>query len=228
VNDIAALLGDVPAAAAAKVASMLAPSADVEEGLRRVAATVTTAPVIDHVLGLARELGGKSSTSALDAYLSHPFRVARIALAIDPAPSGRTFMLGTLHNIYEISGTSESALAERGIPAEVTSAIRLLTIDRPRESDVAYLADFYGAIEAAGLGLIRTVDKLDNVLGLELLEEGPIKTSYIDLAEQFVGPIACRVSPTLGEYFADAIEHARRTPCDRDRLALYRERTGGA
>jgi hypothetical protein len=227
VNDVAALLGEVPSAAKDKVASMLAPSAHVEEGLRRVAATVTMPEEVDRVLRLVRELGGKTSAGALDAYLSHPFRVARIALALDPEPSARTFILGTLHNVYEISGASESALAERGVPADVAKAIRLLTIDRPRENDVAYLTDFYGAIEEAGLGLIRTVDKLDNVLGLELLEEGPIKTSYIDLAEQFVGPIARRQSNSLGGYFAGAIELARRTPCDRAKLALYRERTGG-
>jgi hypothetical protein len=207
---------------------MLAPSALAEEGLRRAAAAVTEPQEIDRVIGLAREFGGESNAGALDAYLSHPFRVARILLGLDPAPSARTFVLGTLHNVYEIGGTSESALAERGVPGDIARAIRLLTIDRPRENDVSYLTDFYGAIEEAGLGLFRTVDKLDNVLGLELLEEGPIKTSYIDLAERFVGPIARRLSPTLGDYFAGAIELARRTPCDQAKLTLYRKRTGGA
>lgn len=225
--DPTTLLGGVPQAARAKVASMLAPAAAEEARLREAAARVTTPTEIDRTLALARRLGGKGGAEALDAYLSHPFRVAWILLGLDPAPTAARFTIGALHNVYEVSGADEGSLAAEGISPEVTQAIRLLTIDRARENDVAYLADFYGAIESAGLALVRTADKLDNVLGLELLDEGPIKTSYIDLAEQFVGPMAARLSPALGAYFAEAIRFARETPCDKDKLARYNARLGG-
>lgn len=226
-KDVQSLLGDVVAAARDKVASMLESSSGPENDLRLAAAAGgVPASAVDRVIAVARQLGAKKgSAQALDAYLTHPFRVARIALALDPAQSAVTFTISALHNVYEISGADERELISLGIDEAAARAIRVLTIDRERENDPAYLTGFYGAIEEQGLALIRTLDKLDNVLGLELLEEGAIKTAYVDLAEQFVGPMAERLAPSLGDYFARAIAFARQAGCDEARLAVYRVRT---
>jgi (p)ppGpp synthase/HD superfamily hydrolase len=148
-------------------------------------------------------------------YLSHPLRVARLVLDLHPAPTPDLGVIGVLHNVFEVCAKDERDLVDAGFSSEVASAIRLLTIDRQRETDPGYLADFYGAIEAhsEGLALVRCADKLDNLLGLELLEEGPIRDSYIDLAERFVGPIASRLSPAFGAFFQAVVAHMRKTGC---------------
>lgn len=221
------VLGPVVDAARDKVESMLRSSAGPEEELRRLAQPALGADVVERVLELARSLGKTGAPSGHDAYLSHPFRVARVAMTLRDGPDARTFTVGTLHNVYEIGNVGEAHLVERGVAPDDAAAIRLLTIDRSRETDPSYLRAFYGAIEAHSewLALVRTVDKLDNVLGLQLLAEGPVKTSYIDLAERFVGPMARALDARLGAYFAEAIAFARATPSDPARIADYERRT---
>lgn len=217
------ILGPVERAAAAKVESMLRPAAEAEAFLRAQAGEAEAAQVT-RAVELARRLG--ATVKAADAYLSHPFRVAGIVVGLAGVASEPLLLVSALHNVYEVSGATEASLGALGVPDDVARAIRLLTIDRALEADEVYLNGFYGAIEAHGrdLALVRVADKLDNVLGLDLLEDGPIKTSYVDLAERFVGPMATRLSPELGTYFASAIELARTRRCDAAKLAIYKKR----
>jgi (p)ppGpp synthase/HD superfamily hydrolase len=149
------------------------------------------------------------------AYLSHPMRVARITLSLQAEPSVEAAHMALLHNVFEVCGLDELSLREAGYADRVGAAIRCLTINREQESDVEYLARFYGAIEEFGdpLPLIRVVDKLDNLLGLGVLEEGQLRESYIDLAALFVAPTAHRIDPALGRYFDAVVAHARDTAC---------------
>lgn len=222
----ASVLGPVRDAADEKVRSMLIPSRAQEGPLR--AATTGRVPdaLADHGLSLARRLA--ADADARDTYLAHPLRVTRFVLALDVnvGDISSLFLTAILHNVYEVSGASEHVLVDEGVPAAVADGIRLLTIDRTRETDPEYLTGFYGAIEAHGraLALVRTIDKLDNLLGLELLADGPVKDSYVELAERFVGPLAARLSPEVGRYFAEVVAFAKTARCDVDRLAAYEAR----
>jgi (p)ppGpp synthase/HD superfamily hydrolase len=161
--------------------------------------------------------------ASVRAYFSHPLRVATFALALDDEPAVETVQLGVLHNVFEICGLTERDLVAAGLPARVADGIRLLTIDRKRERDREYLTGFYARIEAFGrrLALIRTVDKLDNLLGLQLLDEGDVRQSYLELGHAFVGPIAHRLSPSIGAYFHDVAVFMRTAGVDREAQARY-------
>lgn len=147
-------------------------------------------------------------------YLSHPLRVALFAFRMHRPRSVDTVLIGLLHNVYEVAGLAEADLSSRGYSDRTARAVRLLTIDRHRETDPAYLAKFYGQIEAFGddLALIRCVDKLDNLWATELLEDSGVRSSYIDLAEQFVAPMADRLAAGFGQYFRQTITTMRNRP----------------
>jgi len=99
----------------------------------------------------------------------------------------------------------------------------LLTIDRRRETEPGYLLNFYSDIERFGesLSLIRCVDKWDNILELELLEDDRARTSYLDLADRFVTPMAWRLSPEFGRYFEETIAYIRPRPFRADLRRRY-------
>jgi (p)ppGpp synthase/HD superfamily hydrolase len=152
---------------------------------------------------------------SVGAYLSHPIRVATLGLTLTDKPNLEIVQIGLVHNIFEVSGLNEARLKEAGYSERVASAVRQLTIDRARETDVEYLQGFHEGIVAFGppLPLVRTVDKLDNLLGLAILADGPVRDSYIDLAERFVLPLAESVDCRLARYFASAIAYQRATGC---------------
>jgi (p)ppGpp synthase/HD superfamily hydrolase len=164
-----------------------------------------------------------SDHPSMSAYLDHPVRVAWLLLRVQRDVTAHSVVTALLHNVYEVGGLDERGLASRGVPEHVARHVRLLTIDRSLEADRRYLEGFYGAIEAAGpeLSLIRTLDKLDNLLGLQLLEDGPVRESYLDLAVAFVEPMAYRLSPELGAFFAALAEYMRVTPCSPELRARY-------
>jgi|CXWL01.1.fsa_nt_gi (p)ppGpp synthase/HD superfamily hydrolase len=151
---------------------------------------------------------------SMRAYLGHPLRVTRYVLLLSPVPSVHTAAVALLHNLFEISGLEEDELLRWGLRNEVTADIRMLTIDRSRESDVAYLKDFYSAIEAAGpsLALIRCVDKLDNLLGAQVVDDEGYRRNYIELADRFVTPMAARLDNGFGSYFSSVCAFARQAP----------------
>lgn len=194
--------------------SLSAPTAALEaeladEASRRVGVTAERA-VRSAARHLELRLGSAAGTDG-PSYLKHAFRVALMTLRWDEAPSADTLALAVLHNVHEISGPDEVALAAAGFSARVISGVRVLTIDRPRDEDETYLCAFYAAVEAAGahVALVRCADKIDNLLGYDISGGGPRRVRYVDLTERFVLPIARRLSEPLGRFLAAVIAHAR-------------------
>lgn len=148
---------------------------------------------------------------SIRAYLSHPIRVAHAVLATMEEPSANAILTALLHNLFELSGLNEDDLQQWGLPQPVTTHIRLLTIDRSSESDIDYLTGFYGAIETAGeeLALVRCMDKLDNLLGSQIVDDPQFRSEYIELADRFLTPMARRLDMTFGEYFSATCAFAR-------------------
>lgn len=158
-----------------------------------------------------RQAAATGDHPSIALYMSHPLRIALFCLALAPDPDAALVETALLHNAFEVSGLDEAALIAAGFAADLAHDVRLLTIDRAHETDLAYLKRFYGAIEARGphLALLRCVDKLDNLLGAAAIDDAQIHRSYVDLAERFVGPMAGRLEPEFGAYFDAVVAQAR-------------------
>lgn len=158
-----------------------------------------------------RQAATTSDHPSIALYMSHPLRIALFCLALTPEPDAAIVETALLHNAFEVSGLDETDLVAAGFASDLAGDVRLLTIDRAYESDPAYLTRFYGAIEARGprLSLLRCVDKLDNLLGAAAIGDAAMHRSYVDLAERFVGPMAARLDPDFGTYFAGVVAQAR-------------------
>lgn len=148
---------------------------------------------------------------SIAAYMSHPVRIAHFSVDLSDEPTLPAIEIALIHNVYETSGLDEVKLEKAGFSAAIASDVRLLTIDRKHEKDRAYLRAFYSAIERRGprLSEIRCLDKLDNLLGASAIESEEEHRSYVDLAEEFVEPMARRLSPVFGDYFAEVVDIAR-------------------
>lgn len=213
---IAALPFESPAAESArKRVSLLAPSAPIVAAFeRRIAARfdASGAARVRQAFAFARSLTAATGDHpSIDVYLTHPLRIALFCLDLAPDWDAAGIETALLHNAFEIGGVDEAALAAVGFRPDLGAEIRLLTIERARETDRVYLAGFYGAIEGRGpaLSLIRCVDKLDNLMGAAAIADPGVHASYIALAEEFVAPMAARLDPAFGAYFAAIAAHAR-------------------
>jgi (p)ppGpp synthase/HD superfamily hydrolase len=165
---------------------------------------------------------------SMRAYFSHPLRVAKLALQLLDHASPEIVSMGLLHNVFEVSGLSESELLDAGFSERLAVGIRLNTIDRERQYDESYLTKFYGRIREFGddLTLIKCVDKLDNLLAFELFERTPQIDRYMTLCEQFVVPLAGDLSPAFGDYVQQTIDYMRASGCNDSLRAQYQDFLG--
>jgi len=179
---------------------------------------------IDRTVAYARSLKSNDPNHpSMLAYFSHPVRVATLALRVMKDSSLETVIMCLLHNVFEVSGLHEQDLVNEGFNKRVAGGIRLLTIDRSRQYDPEYLRVFYDNIEAFGsdLVLVKCVDRLDNLLGLQVIERSESLDKYLNLSEQFVVPLAAGLSDEFGIYLREVIEYARAKGCDQNLRRQY-------
>lgn len=179
---------------------------------------------IDRTLAYARALKSNDPNHpSMLVYFSHPVRVATLALRVMKESSLETVIMSLLHNVFEVSGLHEQDLIDEGFKKRVADGIRLLTIDRSRQYDQEYLRVFYNNIEAFGsdLVLVKCVDRLDNLLGLEVIERSEKLNEYLDLSEQFVVPLAASLSDEFGIYLLKVLEYARAKGCNQELRRQY-------
>lgn len=165
---------------------------------------------VQETLGLLEDLEPRDAKHpSIQAYLSHPVRVASGILRMLPAPCLDCVLASLLHNVYEIGGLNEDTLLGQGYGRFVADGIRLLTIDRRLQNDPDYLRGFYEAIEAFGveLALIRCIDKMDNLLAHYAIKATPERTLYLVVTQRHVVPVATRLDQRLGDYMSDVIVH---------------------
>lgn len=221
-------------------------SPPVEAARKRVAMLETTHDLAETLVSRVREMLGEQSAAqiarsydfarqqsaatgdhpSIALYMSHPLRIALYCLDLSPAPNSALLETALLHNVFEVSGLDEASLVAAGFAPDLARDVRLLTIDRARETDLVYLAGFYGAIEGRGpdLSLLRCIDKLDNLLGAAAIGDTLVHRSYVDLAERFVQPMAARLDPAFGDYFSAVVAQARADgpdPAFAGRLAAF-------
>ena len=159
----------------------------------------------DFAKGIEYKHGGLSS----GAYLAHPVRVACLALTLSTPPSVDAAELALLHNLFEVSDVTEKQV-EAHFGAEIAAAIRILTVDRKR-TDPEYTKGYYAGIESAlpFVGVVKALDKLDNLF---LLYENPdphIKKRYLDDIETYVIPLAEKVLPGVVNYMKALVVECR-------------------
>lgn len=164
----------------------------------------------------------KSLTSAdknhpsIQAYINHPIRVSIMVLQSLRENQYKYTIIGLLHNVYEIGGLKESSLIQKGHDKSISKAIRALTIDRNRQYDKDYLSSYYKSIMdfSPELALVRCLDKLDNMLALELIREENNRSIYIDLIQSFIVPMAKELSSDLGSYIEELGNYMQKVGCN--------------
>ena len=210
-----------------KVASMIEISPQPERELFGLcAARLDEAGVAEvrQSLAFARSLKSMNSDHpAMHVYMSHPLRVAKLSLQLLSEPLAKTVSLALLHNVFEVSGLTESDLLARGYDEQLARGIRLLTIDRKLQYDPVYLETFYGNIESYSpeLVLIKCVDRIDNLLAFQLIERTDRIKTYLELSDRFITPMATRLCPELGQYHSDLIKYMTAIGCDQTLKARY-------
>jgi (p)ppGpp synthase/HD superfamily hydrolase len=207
-------LGSIVEEIARKSESMVRPAGDLEPSFLAACQVRLDPGAAEDV---AKALAFARSTAIVDehqggiqAYLSHPIRVAGMTLSMQVPASAETVQLALLHNVFEVCALSEADITTAGISSRVAQGIRLQTVDRERQWDEGYLQGYYAAIEAFGpdLALVKCLDKLDNFLGMALIDDiGPTWSRYIVTGHRFVGPMAHRLSEQLGRFADDLVAH---------------------
>jgi hypothetical protein len=216
-----------------KLDSMIETSGAIEKAvLARIAGELSAAEAerVRDAHALLADLAGNGNALSVQTHAAHASRIASYLLSFQDPPNPETLRIALLHNVFEVYKASPRVLEERGVTPRELDAIRRMTIDRARESEPTYLAGFYGDIEAFGpdLSLVRCIDKLDNLLGLQVTDCGPIFRSYVALASQFVLPMATRLDATLAAFFDDVCNFmASALPSDTHRRR-YEARLAGA
>lgn len=132
-------------------------------------------------------------------YLSHPIRVTASYVDYLKQVTYEDVALGLCHNLKEKLGDEYQKVSDEFVPRSVKSAIEVLTIDRRREKDHAYLKEFYDGIEQAGknLMLLKALDKLDNTLIWVLLD---LESYHAEIVLNFVCPRIAKSYPGLERY----------------------------
>jgi hypothetical protein len=216
-----------------KLESMIAsPDAVEQTFLARIDAELSAgdAERVREAHALFGELAGDRSAASFQSHAAHALRIASYVLSFQLPPNPETLRISLLHNVFEVYNASPTVLEHRGVTPREIDAIRRMTIDRARESDPEYLPKFYGAIEAFGpdLSLVRCIDKLDNLLGIQVTDCGPTFRLYVALAKQFVLPMATRLDATLAAFFEEVCNFmASAMPSDTHRQR-YEARMAGA
>jgi len=143
-------------------------------------------------------------------YFLHPFRVGALSGIENPSDRVNSTMVGLLHNILEV-GTLPRSEIEKKFGAIFVNVLETLTIDRKLQNNKIYLEGYYAQIaELPGnLGVIKVIDKLDNLYSLHRTATPSVKVTYMLEVNNFLVPLCEKVSPHLTNTLkgvVDAIE----------------------
>ena len=143
-------------------------------------------------------------------YLSHPIRVAALALLSEGSADADSGVIGLLHNVLEVSQVSKDAIAEK-FGQGVADQISLLTVDRTLQWDQTYKAAYYAGIRSGprAARVVKIFDKLDNIFLLGLNRNEEVRVKYLAEIEIFVLPMVDRDVPELSAYFEQLVTEAR-------------------
>ena len=160
---------------------------------------------IEELFGALRQAQPENDAKNL---LNHPIRVAASWWDANENRSYETLALGLCHNIRETNGDVHAYIEREFLGQQTRNAIALLTIDRERERDLAYLKSFYGAIHnyQNRLLTLKGLDKLDNFLSYVLYDLDPY---YFMVIDDFVTPRLVRENLVLANYLQSVADLVR-------------------
>lgn len=140
------------------------------------------------------------------SYLIHPLRVATLSGLLTTQSKTLTAKVGLLHNVYEVSEVDPKTIIKR-FGQDIHLALETLTINRERQSNSEYLSDYYNAIAQLpnGLGIVKVVDKIDNLYTLQFTAIGEHRHRYLTEIEKFIVPLCDAVCPQISSTLLDII-----------------------
>ena len=140
-------------------------------------------------------------------YFLHPLRVGSVSGIANPAARVISSQIGLLHNVYEVTSVKSSEISKK-FGSEVNYVISSLTINRKHQSNLTYLTDYYGVISNLPnkLGIVKVIDKLDNLFSLNNTANSEIKEKYLQEITNFVIPLCDFVSPHLSKLLKNVAE----------------------
>ena len=143
-------------------------------------------------------------------YFLHPLRVGSIGGLINSADKLISAQVGLLHNIYEVTELERSKIVEL-FGSTIDSVLWKLTINRKLQSEKEYLETYYGEIAALpqNLGLIKVLDKIDNLFLLGITAAPDVKESYLREVNEYLRPLCEKVAPKMINTLNKIIEHVR-------------------
>jgi len=131
--------------------------------------------------------------------LNHSIRIASMWWDLSEEKSYETLALCLGHNLREAGGEKLKNIEVKYLNAYSQKCLKRLTIDRKRERNSEYLAEYYNNIEEMGdeLVLLKGCDKLDNFLSYPLYD---LDLYYFMVVDQFVVPRLSKRMRSLSDY----------------------------
>ncbi|WP_146652313.1 hypothetical protein [Labilithrix luteola] len=127
-----------------------------------------------------------------------------------PHPTADGIVTALAHNVLEVTNTSEEALVEH-LGRGPAAAISVLTVDRARQEDPAYLRAYYQAISETPLApSVKVLDKVDNLYLLCLNANDRVRTRYLAEIEEHLIPLARASIPSVVPLIGALVEDNRR------------------
>jgi (p)ppGpp synthase/HD superfamily hydrolase len=159
------------------------------------------------VLDFAQNVGFQHDGMPSDEYLLHPIRVAALSGLFNREYINLSIQVGLLHNVYELAKIERSEIVYKYGNA-VDSALSTLRIDRSKQRNNEYLQNYYTSIGNLpnNLGLVKVIDKLDNLYTLDSTSTKEMKKLYLREVKMFVVPLCNKVSPFLDSPLRELIK----------------------
>jgi hypothetical protein len=221
--------GGVAEEMAQKAESLLSPARDQEAAFLALCAQKLPPRAIDGVKSALAYAGSLKTAdgehASIQAYLSHPIRVAELTVSMQIPASLEAVQLALLHNVFEVCAIAEDDIVAAGFSGRIAQGIRKQTINRDRQWDDDYLTGYYRDIEDFGsdLALIKCLDKIDNFLGMRLFDDSSaVWRPYISTGHRYVGPMARRLSPDLGAFCDELVGVLLSAGSDVELVARYK------
>lgn len=153
------------------------------------------------------------SGTPVEAGLTHPLRVADLLLALDEEASAEAVVVALLHNALERGTAARDELIDRFGPTAV-GVLEDLAPDRSTPPD--RLGPYYERISRSRVGgVVKLVDKLDNLFILDVNPDAAARSRYLDEIERWVLPLADRDLPALRPYLEGLVAYHRSRPEER-------------
>jgi (p)ppGpp synthase/HD superfamily hydrolase len=141
-------------------------------------------------------------------YFLHPVRVAALAGVLSNQNNLMAAKVGLLHNVYELTQVEKNLIISH-FGEDIHHALETLNIDRSRQHDHEYLKKYYDSIAQlpGGLGIVKVIDKIDNLYTLSLTATETVRINYLQEVNRFLVPLCERVEPNLSSKLLSIIQH---------------------